>query len=134
MPRSRAQRPTKPRMPYHLGSAGSKCRKTTNQANRATRALLKSVASSNISTLQQGLANQATYWSGVAWVAETLVQRLSGTQAGAIDLVTVTEKLASSVSVPDAGLLHQASRRGERQSTQQDATFPSTVLNVDIGG
>lgn len=68
-------------------------------------ALLKSVASNNIATLQQGLAKQSIYWSGVAWVAQALEQRLSGVAAGAIDLGTVTEKLASFVSVPDAGLL-----------------------------
>jgi len=68
-------------------------------------ALLKSVASNNIATLQQGLAKQSIYWVGVAWVAQALEQRLSGVAAGAIDLGLVTEKLASFVSVPDAGLL-----------------------------
>ena len=69
------------------------------------RALLKSVASNNISTLQQGLAKQSIYWSGVAWVAQVLEQRLSGVAQGAIDLGSLTDKLASFVSVPDVGVL-----------------------------
>ncbi|KAK4687889.1 hypothetical protein P7C73_g2220, partial [Tremellales sp. Uapishka_1] len=80
----------------------------TEEKKRETdlfRALLKTVASNNISTLQQGLAKQAVYWSGVAWVAQALEQRLSGVAAGAIDLGMVTENLTSFVSVPDAGVL-----------------------------
>jgi len=63
------------------------------------------VASSNISTLQQGLTKQTTYWSGVAWVAEALKQRLEGTSAGDIDLVGGLEKLGSFVDVGDKGVL-----------------------------
>ena len=95
-----------------------------------SRALLRSVATSNISTLQQGLANQATYWAGVAWVAGTLEQRLSGTKVAAIDLESVTEKLASSVSIADAGLLHN---RDRSQSGNRGVDLTSTVFDVDLG-
>jgi hypothetical protein len=69
-------------------------------------ALLTSVATTNISTLQQGLAKQTTYWSGVAWIASALSQRIEGIQD--IDLVNVTEKLESFVSLPDAGIVGQS--------------------------
>lgn len=84
------------------------------------RSLLKSVATNNISTLQQGLAKQATYWSGVAWVAQALEQRLSGVPAGAIDLGLVTEKLASFVSVPDAGVLKDGDGAHRHSISLQD--------------
>jgi hypothetical protein len=70
-----------------------------------SRALLASVATTNISTLQQGLAKQNTYWQGTAWISSALKQRIEGIQD--IDLVGVTEKLASFVSLPDAGLVGQ---------------------------
>jgi hypothetical protein len=72
-----------------------------------SRALLQSVAAANISTLQQGLAKQTVYWSGVAWVSAALAQRIEGVQD--VDLVQVTEKLASFVSLPDAGLIGKSS-------------------------
>lgn len=74
-----------------------------------SRALLTSVATNNISTLQQGLAKQTTYWSGVAWVAGALAQRIEGIGAQDVDLVNVTEKLGSYVSLPDAGSLPRGS-------------------------
>lgn len=70
--------------------------------------LLRSVASSNITTLQAGLAKQTKYWSGVAWVAAALGQRLEGVAAGAIDLNLVTAKLNSFVTLGDAGLLRKS--------------------------
>lgn len=68
-----------------------------------SRALLASVASTNISTLQQGLERQNVYWQGTAWISSALKQRVEG--MAEVDLVGVTEKLASSVSLPDAGLV-----------------------------
>jgi len=68
-----------------------------------SRALLTSVATNNITTLQQGLAKLTTYWSGVAWVAGALTQRIQGIKAQDVDLVNVTETLGSYVSLPDAG-------------------------------
>ena len=75
-----------------------------------SRALLTSVATTNISTLQQGLAIQITYWSGIAWIANALAQIASALAQRIeciqdVDLVGVTEKLASFVSFPDAGLV-----------------------------
>ncbi|KAK8853507.1 hypothetical protein IAR55_004214 [Kwoniella newhampshirensis] len=72
------------------------------------KALVTSVAANNISTVQQGLAKQTTYWSGIEWIAEALAQRMGGIGAGDIDLAAVTEKLASSVYVPDAGVLSRS--------------------------
>jgi hypothetical protein len=64
---------------------------------------LASVAKNNISTLQQGLAKQNIYWSGAGWISGALEQRIEGIRD--VDLVGVTEKLASYVKVPDAGLV-----------------------------
>jgi hypothetical protein len=61
------------------------------------------VAKNNISTLQQGLAKQNIYWSGAGWISGALEQRIEGIRD--VDLVGVTEKLASYVKVPDAGLV-----------------------------
>lgn len=87
------------------------------------RALLKSVSSNNISTLQKGLARLTTYWAGTAWVADALEQRLAGTDALAIDLVSATEKLQSYLSVPDAGLYRAA---------RPDASGNWTPSTIDI--
>lgn len=77
-----------------------------------SRALLASVASTNISTLQQGLERQNVYWQGTAWISSALKQRVEG--MAEVDLVGVTEKLASSVSLPDAGLVgRKAVEEGE---------------------
>lgn len=76
-----------------------------------SRALLTSVATNNISTLQQGLAKQTTYWSGVAWVAGALAQRIEGIGPQDVDLVNVTEKLGSYVSLPDAGSVPRSNCR-----------------------
>lgn len=78
-----------------------------------SRALLASVASTNISTLQQGLERQNVYWQGTAWISSALKQRVEGMQE--VDLVGVTEKLASSVSLPDAGLVGRKAVEGEEE-------------------
>ena len=80
-----------------------------------SRALLTSVATTNISTLQQGLAKQNIYWSGTAWISSALSQRIEGIQD--VDLVGVTEKLASFVSLPDAGLVGGTSTEEDGSST-----------------
>lgn len=54
-----------------------------------------------------------TYWSGVAWIEATLAKRMEGVQD--VDLVDVTERLKSFVSLPDEGLA-----RG--RSSQVDST------------
>ena len=77
----------------------------TAQSAEFFKAILKTVSTENISTLRKGLARQTVYWSGVAWVAEAMEQRIQGIGASEIDLVSVTEKLASIASVPDPGLL-----------------------------
>ena len=80
-----------------------------------SRALLTSVATNNISTLQQGLAKMTTYWSGVAWVAGALTQRIQGIKAQDVDLVNVTETLGSYVSLPDAGSLPRKGDHREKE-------------------
>lgn len=98
------------------------------------RALLKSVASNNIATLQQGLAKQSTYWSGVAWVAQALEERLSGVAAGSIDLGKVTDKLASFVSVADAGLLRDQVEMsiGRPQLAMEPQTQFNGVMDIAL--
>ena len=89
-----------------------------------------SVATSNISTLQQGLAKQTTYWSGVAWIASALEKRIEGIQD--VDLVGVTEKLASFVSLPDAGLVGKSGDEGDtRAPTPRGIMTPGTALGAD---
>lgn len=89
-----------------------------------SRALLTSVATTNISTLQQGLAKQNIYWSGTAWISSALSQRIEGIQD--VDLVGVTERLASFVSLPDAGLV---GRSTEEEGTVTAAVTPRFDLN-----
>jgi hypothetical protein len=81
-----------------------------------SRALLTSVATNNITTLQQGLAKLTTYWSGVAWVAGALTQRIQGIKAQDVDLVNVTETLGSYVSLPDAGSVPRHTAKGNVDS------------------
>lgn len=81
----------------------AKAGESTGRQVDLSRALLTSVARTNTTTLQSGLAKQAVYWSGVAWVMAALEKRIEGFQD--VDLVGVTEKLKSFVSMPDAGLL-----------------------------
>lgn len=76
------------------------------------RSMLASVATSSISTLQAGLARQATYWAGVAWVGGTLAQRVAGIRADKVDLAKVTEQLQTYVSMPDAGLVDKREAGG----------------------
>jgi hypothetical protein len=93
-----------------------------------SRALLTSVATNNISTLQQGLAKMTTYWSGVAWVAGALTQRIQGIKAQDVDLVNVTETLGSYVSLPDAGSLPRNGDYDHREEGGRvdDAITPRT--------
>lgn len=93
------------------GSSGG----TDKKPSELFKSLLTSVAANNISTVQQGLSKQTKYWAGIAWVAETLAQRVSGINANEIDLATVTEKLSSSVYVADAGVLNAVTGTGAKR-------------------
>lgn len=99
-----------------------------------SRALLTSVATNNISTLQQGLAKQTTYWSGVAWVAGALAQRIEGIGAGDVDLVNVTEKLGSYVSLPDAGSVPRGSGREQGHDHLAEAGITPRTWNALMNG
>jgi hypothetical protein len=96
-----------------------------------SRALLASVAKNNISTLQQGLAKQNIYWSGAGWISGALEQRIEGIRD--VDLVGVTEKLASYVKVPDAGLVGGTPENGgvHGQVSYQD---PGSTSNMGLFG
>jgi hypothetical protein len=93
-----------------------------------SRALLTSVATNNITTLQQGLAKLTTYWSGVAWVAGALTQRIQGIKAQDVDLVNVTETLGSYVSLPDAGSVPRHTVKGNVDSGITPRTW-DTLMN-----
>lgn len=76
-----------------------------------SRALLTSVATTNISTLQQGLQKLATYWYGAEWIAGTLKQRIEGIHD--VDLGLVRENFSSFYSLPDAGIAGVPHARAE---------------------
>ncbi|ORY29983.1 fungal-specific transcription factor domain-domain-containing protein [Naematelia encephala] len=103
-----------------------------------SRALLTSVATTNISTLQSGLAKQNTYWSGIAWITSALSQRVEGFQE--VDMRMVTEKLASFVSLPDAGLVGRQATEGEeggnegRIASGLPAGFGERIFASSTGG
>jgi hypothetical protein len=79
----------------------------------ASRTLLASVATTNITTLQQGLSKLAEYWYGAEWIAGALAQRVQGIQERDVDLVSVREGFDSFVSVPDGGVVAAAQVEGE---------------------
>jgi hypothetical protein len=97
-----------------------------------SRALLTSVATTNISTLQQGLSKQTAYWSGVAWISSALEKRIEGIQD--VDLVGVTEKLASFVSLPDAGLVGRSEDEVGETPKGNGAQTPVTNTNGAFTG
>ena len=94
-----------------------------------SRALLASVARTNISTLQAGLAKQEVYWNGIAWVMAALDKRIEGFSD--VDLEGVTAKLQSFVSLPDGGLIGAEKPAefsfGKSQSNPADRRSPLTV-------
>jgi hypothetical protein len=95
------------------------------------RTMLTSVATTSISTLQQGLARQTTYWSGVAWVAGTLAQRISGIHADELDITEVQEQLQTYISIPDAGLVQRRCQDGSG-TTSNSKPLPQTSPPMDI--
>jgi hypothetical protein len=68
-----------------------------------------------------------TYWSGVAWVAGALSQRIQGIKAQDVDLVNVTETLGSYVSLPDAGSVPRKSERGRGEVGLTPGTWSSLM-------
>jgi len=77
-------------------------------ARSLSRALLTSVATTNITTLQQGLAKLAKYWYGAEWISGALKQRVQGIKERDVDLVSVRENFDSFVSLPDGGVVRAA--------------------------
>ena len=45
-----------------------------------------------------------TYWGGIAWIANSLNQRIEGLPVESIDLTGIREQMKTYVSVPDAGI------------------------------
>lgn len=88
------------------------------------KSILATVSTENIEKLRKGLSKQTTYWAGVAWVAEALEQQIRGIAVSEIDLASVTEKLASIASIPDAGLLNQLG------GNQEDGLETSQVFDL----
>ncbi|CAK9784515.1 hypothetical protein CC85DRAFT_326061 [Cutaneotrichosporon oleaginosum] len=83
-----------------------------------SRALLTSVATTNINTLKGGLEKLARYWYGAEWIAGTLQQRIDGMHD--VDLGVVRENFASYVSMPDAGAAHSDTDRQELSALELD--------------
>lgn len=103
-----------------------------------SRALLTSVATTNISTLQQGLEKLSKYWYGAEWIAGTLRQRIEGIHDHDVDLVSVRENFDSYTSLPDAGLVR--SKAGEEEARYSptkelgDLDFLSLPFDLVDGG
>lgn len=80
----------------------------TASTSGLSRALLTTVATTNISTLQQGLAKLARYWYGAEWIAGALKQRVDGIRERDVDLEEVREHFESHVVLPDGGVVRAA--------------------------
>jgi hypothetical protein len=100
---------------------------SSTKQHELSRALLTSVATTNITTLQNGLSKQATYWSGVRWILGALEKRIEGFQTQDVDLAAVTEKLKSLISLPDASIL---GRRGSDKETKPDLDQAQTFAQA----
>ncbi|KGB77880.2 hypothetical protein CNBG_3718 [Cryptococcus deuterogattii R265] len=95
-------------------------------ADPSTSALFRSIAVSNVSQLLQGLDRMTTYWSGIAWIAGTVKQRLDGIHD--IDLAKITEQLETYVVVGDPGVIGQ--KHGDDQNEEsQPATHHELPMN-----
>jgi len=99
---------------------------TVKQKVDLSRVLLASVARDNLATLQQGLMKQTRYWSCVARIAASLSQHMEGFRD--IDLGDITEKLATFVSLPDAGFADQY-----ESSRKHQTGFAAEIRSVREG-
>jgi hypothetical protein len=90
------------------------------QSHSLSRALLASVAATNITTLQQGLAKLSTYWYGAEWISGALRQRVQGIRERDVDLVSVREGFESFVSVPDGGVVRAAKVEGDGDAEEEE--------------
>ncbi|BEI81678.1 hypothetical protein CcaverHIS002_0208380 [Cutaneotrichosporon cavernicola] len=121
-----ASRAHSPASPDHPGvEEGSESGSESPPPMDMSRALLASVATTNINTLKGGLQKLARYWYGAEWIAGTLQQRIEGMHD--VDLGVVRENFASYVSMPDAG-----AAIGEGQSNQVDIGLDFLALPFDL--
>ena len=97
-------------------TAGAKLEDTQECHYDISHVLSSSIARTNIATLQQGLQKQTTYWSGIAWIAGSLSQRIEGLSLQDIDLKQICERLSTCLSLPDAGLADRA-EAGQSQAS-----------------
>ncbi|KAL7419454.1 aminopeptidase [Cryptotrichosporon argae] len=118
-------------------SANDRCEdetaRTRGKQIELFRSLLMSAATTSMSTLQSGLAKQTTYWSGVAWVAGTLAQRIGGIKARDVDLERVQEELKSVVWMPDAGVVRGRGRFERVRESAERTPAGSAWGDFDIG-
>ncbi|KIY57023.1 hypothetical protein I307_03761 [Cryptococcus deuterogattii 99/473] len=96
-------------------------------ADPSTSALFRSIAVSNVSQLLQGLDRMTTYWSGIAWIAGTVKQRLDGIHD--IDLAKITEQLETYVVVGDPGVIGQKHGDDQNEEESQPATHHELPMN-----
>lgn len=96
-----------------------------------SRALLTSVATTNISTLQQGLSKLAQYWYGAEWIAGALGQRIEGIHD--VDLGAVRENFASFVSLPDAGAVRGGAEIAPEMSASELSGLDFLSLPFELG-
>ena len=122
------------RMPANLPGVNGTGDSSNKQAE-LSRALLTSVATTNITTLQNGLSKQATYWSGVRWILGALEKRIEGFQTQDVDLAAVTEKLKSLISLPDASILGRrgSAEKDRPQALDQAQTFAQAANAIGVG-
>lgn len=96
-------------------------------ADPSTSALFRSLAVSNVSQLLQGLDRMTTYWSGIAWIAGTVKQRLDGIHD--IDLAKITEQLETYVVVSDPGVIGQKHGDDQNEEESQPAAHHELPMN-----
>lgn len=97
-----------------------------------SRALLTSVATTNINTLKSGLEKLAKYWYGAEWIAGTLQQRIAGMHD--VDLVSVRENFASYVSLPDAGAARSGAGAGEMGEEGESGLGDAIGMGMGLAG
>ena len=104
------------------------------QQRDLSRALFVAVTRENLTTFKQGLAKQTKYWSGIGRIGINLEQRLAGVDD--VDLLDVTDKLHTFVTLPGAELAdlpHERPRStlsgADRRLPTMDETIASSSVN-----
>jgi hypothetical protein len=75
-----------------------------------------------------GLEKQTIFWSGIAWIAESLKRRIEGIPLQEIDLKKITEQITTFVSLPDPGLAgHSDQSLADTSNFDDGKPMPSAV-------